>query len=90
MFVFALSFNWFTGFVASYLLLLKNFKGKLSTEKYKKKDGGYRWAVNEVMQLLTIGLKIYLITFAIFSFYWQKTTVYKKLMKIIWLSSSSR
>lgn len=66
MYVFALSFNWFTGFVASYLLLLKNFKGKLSTEKYKEKNGGYRWAVNEVMQLLTIGLEIYLIIFAIF------------------------
>ena len=42
MYVFALSFNWFTEFVASYLLLLKNFKGKLSTEKYKKK----RWRVS--------------------------------------------
>jgi len=37
MYVFASSFNWLTGFVASYLLLLKNFKGKPSTEKYKKK-----------------------------------------------------
>ena len=42
MYVFALSFNWFTGFVASYLLLLKNFKEKLSKEKYKEKNGGYR------------------------------------------------